>query len=72
MYFDQYAQSHSIWSPDGSYLLIFGELGYHVSRTPLSTGDTNRGIVLDASGDSDPVDVVGGFVGSWGYDAPDA
>ena len=67
MYFDQYAQSHTIWSPDGRHLLIFGEIGYHVSRTPLSTGDANRVLALDASGASDPLDVAGGFVGCWGY-----
>ena len=65
MYFDQYAQSHSIWSPDGGRLLIFGALGYHVARTPLGADATNSALLFDAAGRSEPREVAAGFVGSW-------
>ena len=65
MFFDQYAQSLPLWSPDDRSLLVFGELGYHVERTPLSSGDDIRAIVLDAAGEREPREVAGGFIGCW-------
>ena len=65
MFFDQYAQSLPLWSPDDGSLLVFGELGYHVERTPLSSGETNRAIVLDPTGEREPREVSGGFIGCW-------
>ena len=72
MFFDQYAQSLPMWSPDDSSLLVFGELGYHVERTPLSSGEANRAIVLDAAGEREPREVVGGFIGCWVPDRRDS
>ncbi len=65
MFFDQYAQSHSIWSPDSARLLIFGELGYHVARTSLSGRESNRAIVMDANGEGGAQEVARGFIGCW-------
>ncbi len=65
MFFDQYAQSLPLWSPDDSSLLLFGELGYHEERAPLSSGDTIRAIVLDPEGVVEPQEVAGGFIGCW-------
>ena len=50
MFFDQYAQSLPLWSADDSSLLLFGELGYHEERTPLSSGDTIGAFILDPAG----------------------
>ena len=66
MFFDQYAQSHPVWSPDGASLLVFGELGYHVQRTPLDGGQSNRAIVLDATGMREPQVVAQAHIGCWG------
>ena len=65
MFFDQYAQSLPLWSPDDGSLLAFGELGYHVERTPLSSGETNSAIVFDTAGEREPREVAGGFIGCW-------
>ena len=65
MFFDQYAQSLPLWSPDDTALLLFGELGYHEERTPLSSGDDIRAIVLDPAGVADPREAAGGFIGCW-------
>ena len=65
MFFDQYSQSLPLWSPDDSSLLLFGELGYHEERTPLSSGETNRAFILDPEGATEPREVAAGFIGSW-------
>jgi hypothetical protein len=66
MYFDQYGQSHTPWSPDGSLILFAGELGSRKVRTPLSRGASNRVHIVPADGKSDARDVAPGFVGCWG------
>ena len=65
MYFDQYAQSHPVWSRDSGSLLVFGQLGYHATRSPLPSNELNRVILLDAAGE-EPHDIAGGFIGCWG------
>ncbi len=70
MFFDQYAQSLPMWSPDDSLLLLFGELGYHEERTPLSSGDSIRAFVLDPEGVTEPRELAAGFMGSWVADSP--
>ena len=71
MFFDQYAQSLPLWSPDDSSLLVFGELGYYAERTPLSSGEFNRAIVLDPDGERAPREVADGFIGCWAPDRRD-
>ena len=65
MFFDQYAQSLPLWSPDDRSLLVFGELGYHVERTPLSSGDTIGALVLDPTGVEESREAAKGFIGCW-------
>ena len=69
MFFDQYAQSHPVWSPDGSALLVCGQPGYQLIRSELPTGQANRVILLDAEGGQAPRDIAGGFIGYWSPDA---
>ena len=66
MYFDQYNQSHSPWSPDGSQLLFAGELGQQQVRTPLSDDESNRVYVVSPEGGSSAEEVAGGFIACWG------
>ena len=66
MYFDQYNQSHSPWSPDGSQLLFAGELGHRPVRIPLSGAESNRVYVVSSAGGSSPEEVASGFVACWG------
>ena len=66
MFFDQYAQSHPVWSPDSGSLLVCGRLGYQLIRSELPTGESNRVVILDAEGGQVPRDIAGGVIGCWG------
>jgi TolB protein len=65
MFFDQYCQSHTPWSPDGSLILFVGELGSRTVRTPLSSGESNNVHVVPADGKTDARKIAPGFVGCW-------
>ena len=65
MYFDQYGQSHTPWSPDGSLILFVGELGFRKIRTPLSGGESNQVHIVPVDGESDARAVAPGFVACW-------
>ena len=66
-FFDQYAQSHSPWSPDGKSLVVAGSEGGASrgsnGRTP--TGD--RIYVLDAEGGAAPLDLGAGVLAFWSW-----
>ena len=64
MFFDQYRQSHSPWSSDGSRLVFAGELGHRASRTPLPSNSTTDVFVLDTS-TGNTKQVSEGFFGTW-------
>ena len=65
MYFDQYNQSHSPWSPDGTQLLFTGELGLQRDRTPLSDGESNCVCVVSSDGRIAAEEIAGGFIACW-------
>ena len=66
-FFDQYANSHSPWSPDGKSLVVAGSKSGTArgsnGRTP--TGD--RIYVLDAEGGDEPVDLGAGVLAVWSW-----
>jgi TolB protein len=66
-FFDQYAHSHSLWSPDGKSLIVAGSKGEvarsNNGRTP--TGD--RIYVLDAEGTEPPKDLGAGVLAVWSW-----
>ncbi len=64
-FFDQYAQSHSPWSPDGRQLLFSGALGYQMARGPLPEGQGTGVFVADVEGARAPTPVAQGFFGCW-------
>ena len=66
MYFDQYNQSHSPWSPDGTQLLFAGEVGGEEDRAPLSEGELNRVWVMSSDGGRPAEEVANGFIACWG------
>ncbi len=68
MFFDQYAQSHPVWSPDSNSILVCGQLGYQLIRSELPPAESNRVILLDAGGEQEPRNIAGGFVGCWSPD----
>lgn len=62
-YFDQYAHSHGVWSPDGSHLVFAG-------RIPEPDGavrSQDQVIVLDAEGLSEPKVIAEGTVAFWSW-----
>ena len=68
MFFDQYRQSHTPWSPDGSRLVFAGELGHQALRSPLPVDDTTDVFVLDTS-TGITKQVSEGSFGSWSPDS---
>lgn len=57
-YFDQFNQSHRLWSPDSRYL-VYGEV--------LPTGRTSVTVLDTTDSDAVPFSVANGFIGVWSY-----
>ncbi len=66
-YFDQYAYSHSPWSPDGSSLVVAGSLGGDSSRRNGSSPGADRVYVLDAVGGAEPQGIATGRLAFWSW-----
>jgi TolB protein len=71
VFFDQYVDSHNVWSPDSTRLVISGAI-LDVEEVLSSEGDVNlpeqfdsQIWVLDADGSSVPVSVGSGTIASW-------
>ena len=62
-YFDQYAYSHSVWSPDSRRLVFTGAVGGSAPGT--GTGDTVY--VVDADGASPPRAIASGSLAFWSW-----
>ena len=69
MFFDQYAQSHPVWSPDGSTIMVCGQLGYQLIRSELPPSESNSVILLDATGSETPRNIADGSIACWGTDS---
>ena len=65
MFFDQYAQSHRLWSPDSSRLLFAGVPGRLEERGPLAEASASSIFVADVGGAEEPTIVGQGSVGVW-------
>jgi TolB protein len=65
MFFDQYGQSHSMWSPDGSKILFAGVPGRLEERGPLVGGSASSIFIADVSGATEPALIGPGSVGVW-------
>lgn len=66
-FFDQYAYSHSLWSPDGQQLVVAG-----VKEEPFArrNGGSARGesvFVVDASGREEPRELTEGSLAFWSW-----
>lgn len=66
-FFDQYAYSHSPWSPDGSRLVVAGSPGPVAERRNGHTPTGARVYVLDAVGDAPPTELAAGSVAFWSW-----
>ena len=66
-FFDQYAYSHSPWSPDSTRLVVAGTEGPVAERRNGHTPSGARVYVLDAVGDTPPVEIAQGGVAFWSW-----
>lgn len=62
-YFDQYAHSHAVWSPDGSRLVFAGR----VPEPDGSVRSADQVIVLDADGIVEPRVIADGTAAFWSW-----
>lgn len=66
-FFDQYAYSHSPWSPDGKFLVIAGSKGDAARRSNGRTPTGDRIYVLDVEGTREPLDLGAGVLAVWSW-----
>ena len=66
-FFDQYAHSHSPWSPDGKSLVVAGSKGQAARRSNGRTPAGDRVYVLDVDGASEPRDLGAGVLAIWSW-----
>lgn len=66
-FFDQYAYSHSPWSPDSSRLVLAAVPNRSMSGRNGSTPAGPRVIVVDANGGSEPLEVAAGSLAFWSW-----
>jgi TolB protein len=66
-FFDQYAYSHSPWSPDSSRLVVAGNLEPVSERRDGHTPTGARVYVLDATGNQPARDIAEGTLAFWSW-----
>ena len=65
MFFDQYTQSHNLWSPDSDQFLFAGVLGLMETRGPLPDRLASSIYIADATGNEEPELIGPGAIGVW-------
>jgi len=65
MFFDQYAQSHNLWSPDSDKILFAGVVGRLEERGPLPDGGASSIFIADVAGNTEPELIGPGSIGVW-------
>ena len=66
-YFDQYAYSHSPWSPDSSRLVVAGAQDPPFERRNGHTPTGARVYVIDAAGSAPPQEIAEGTLAFWSW-----
>jgi TolB protein len=66
-FFDQYASSHSLWSPDSARLVVAGAREPVASRRNGHTPTGDHVWLLDPSGAAPPVDLAAGALAFWSW-----
>ena len=66
-FFDQYAYSHSPWSPDSSRLVMAGTMVAPFERRNGHTPTGARVFVLDATGSAPPEEIAEGTLAFWSW-----
>ena len=67
LFFDQYAYSHSVWSPDGSQLVFSGTIGSSSFGRNGGTPDTDKVYVLDLEEGSAPREIASSRIAVWSW-----
>jgi Tol biopolymer transport system component len=67
-FFDQYAHSHRIWSPDSTRLVFCGALHRHQAHTNGHSQIYDRIHVINTEADPDPQEVAKGPLAFWPFD----
>ena len=66
-FFDQYAYSHSPWSPDSSRLVVAGTETLPYERRNGHTPTGSRVFVIDVSGGEPPREIAEGTLAFWSW-----
>ena len=66
-FFDQYAYSHSPWSPDSSSLVVAGTRDPVAGRRNGETPTGDRIFVLDVTGATAPAGIATGTLAFWSW-----
>ncbi len=66
-YFDQYAYSHSPWSPDSGHLVVAGTETLPYERRNGHTPTGSRVFVIDAAGGVPPQEIAEGTLAFWSW-----
>lgn len=66
-FFDQYAYSHSPWSPDGTRLVVSGTKTESFARRNGETPKGDRVYILDAEGGAAPRELAEGSLAFWSW-----
>jgi hypothetical protein len=66
-FFDQYAYSHSPWSPDSTRLVVAGTQAAPFERRNGHTPTGARVFVIDAVGDVSPREIAEGILAFWSW-----
>ena len=67
LFFDQYAYSNSVWSPDSSQLVFVGNLSREMGRRNGGSADEDKVFVLSVEGDSPPREIATGSLAFWSW-----
>ena len=66
-FFDQYAHSHSVWSPDGTQLVVSGVREGAAGGGNGTAPTQDKVLVLDAVGDEVPRSIASGTLAFWSW-----
>ena len=66
-FFDQYAHSHSVWSPDGTQLVVSGIREGAAGGGNGTAPTADKVLVLDAVGDEAPRSIASGTLAVWSW-----
>lgn len=65
LFFDQYSQSHALWSPDGRRLLFAGALGWLETRAELPDSGVSSVYAMDVDAGGEVALIGEGTLGVW-------